>query len=31
MTPEDIRDRLDALGLHDMVDTLRERSDDDHG
>jgi predicted nucleic acid-binding protein len=31
MTPEDILDRLDALGLHVMVHALRERSDDDHG
>ena len=31
MTPDDILDRLDALGLHSMVDALRHRSDDDHG
>jgi hypothetical protein len=31
MTPDDILDRLDALGLHAMVDGLRQRSDDDHG
>jgi predicted nucleic acid-binding protein len=31
MTPDDILDRLDALGLHVMVDGLRQRSDDDHG
>jgi predicted nucleic acid-binding protein len=31
MTPEDILDRLDAMGLHAMVDALRVGSDDDHG
>ena len=31
MTPDDILDRLDALGLHAMVDALRQGGDDDHG
>ena len=31
MVPDDILDRLDALGLHPMVDALRQRSDDDRG
>jgi hypothetical protein len=31
MTPDDILDRLDTLGLHAMVDALRQGSGDDHG
>lgn len=31
MVPDDILDRLDVLGLHPMVDALRQRSDDDRG